>query len=206
MNPSNYYRDAFREHFASFWRSLEARGSASRVRRRLSPSRFSEQAEDHFSVADLVVRPNKGLPDHLLEVPADQQLDFLCALLYTVLIDQVMYSHCRPDYPTFRSLTAYPKMDRTVGFARTLMMANPYELLEDDVVLSRNLRHQDAISRFRDWAAFIVADLRVFFTERAVGSTTWPNVREAMLHDPSVTWGVAGAELTAALEADKSAP
>lgn len=206
MDPSSYYYGPFREHFASFWRSLETLGSVSRVRQHLTPLRVSEQANQHFSVADLVARPSRGLPDHLSQVPVSDQIDFLCALVYTILIDQVMYSHRPNDYAKFRSLTSYPKMDRTIGFARTMTMANPYELLDDEIIESRGIKKSDAICQFAAWSVFIAHDLRRFLTENSVGSTTWPQVRQAMLSDQSVIRGSAGADLARALEAEPNVP
>ncbi len=198
MTPAEYYSGPFREHFGAFWRSLDELGSVSRVRAQLTPSRFAGQHAQHFSVVDLVARPGRRLPDHLSTVPQHAQADFLCALLYTVLVDQVMYSHRRVDYAEFESITRYPKMDRTVGYARTLMMANPYELLESEVLASRGLNPKDVEMRFEEWAAFIARDLLAFFNQRRIGSTTWELVRGAMLADPSVTWGRAGAALATA--------
>lgn len=180
-------------------------GSVSRVRMRLTPSRFAAHHEQHFSVIDLVANVSLGLPDHLSHIPSENQIDFLCALLYTILVDQTMYAHRQSDYEQFHSQTLFPKMDRTVGYARTLMMANPYELLEDDVLASRGFTRDQAERRFSEWAPFITADLRLFFTERSVGTTTWDNVRDSILRDPSATWGAAGASLAAALVAAHSA-
>ena len=205
MNPSEYYQGPFREDFAAFWQSLERRGSVSRVRQRLTPSRFAEQSGTHFSVVDLVASPQRSMPDHLQEVPVQRHIDFLCALLYTIMIDQVMYAHRRGDYPKFRALTLYPKMDRTVGFSRTLMMANPFELLEDDVLQSRNLSRKDVTERFEHWARFIVGDLRAFFERHRVGATTWKDVEAAMLADPSVTWGAYGEFLSQSLRSASGA-
>lgn len=200
MRPSQYYYGQFRKHFAAFWRSLDAHGSVSRVRQCAHPTRFSEQGAEHFSVVDLVVRPGQGFKDHLAEVPHSDQSDFLCALFYTVLIDQVMYAHRQSDYSVFRALTRYPKMDRTVGYARTLTMANPYELFEDDVVFSRGIQRDDLFARFPVWAEFIVEDLSSFFEQHNVGTSDWPQIREAILCDPSCTWGPLGMLLTQALQ------
>lgn len=205
MEPSAYYYGPFRDHLALFWRSLNERGSVSRVRLRLTPSRFAAQSATHFSVVDLVARPYQGLPDHLVSVPPKMHLDFLCALLYTILIDQVMYSHRHGDYPEFQAMTKYPKMDRTVGYSRTLMMANPYEIFQNDILTSRGLRHEEVTERFGIWAQFIARDLRAFFTQHQVGTTTWPGVQAAMLQDPGATWGIAGATLANALASDQNA-
>ena len=181
MSPSNYYYGSFSEHFAGFWKSLDTQGSVSRVRNRVTPSRFAEQADEHFSVVDLVAQPGRGFQDHLKDVPVPEQLDFLCAVFYTVLIDQVMYTHKRADYPAFRALTRYPKMDRTVGYARTLMMANPYEIFEEDVIQSQGFSRTELCEHFSSWAKFIVEDLRRFFATQAIDTCTWGGVREAIL-------------------------
>jgi hypothetical protein len=205
MKPSDYYHGAFQAHLRSFWRSLENHGSVSRVRTGLNASPLAAQSAMHFSVVDLVARPDRGLHDHLADLPRDSQIDFLCALLYAILIDQVMYSHRPEDYAAFQAMTLYPKMDRTVGFSRTLMMANPYELLEGDVLASRGIEHDLAHARFVRWVSFIVDDLHAFFSQRKVGSTTWSDVRTAMLSDPDATWGQAGAALAASLASDSRA-
>lgn len=202
MNPAHYYYGPFREHFAAFWQSLETQGSVSRVRAQLNPSQFSTQADQHFSVVDLVVRPSQGLKDHLTGIAASDQTDFLCALFYTVLIDQVMYAHRQPDYSAFRALTQYPKMDRTAGYSRALMMANPYELFEDDVARSRNIPQEGIRQRFTAWVDFVVQDLRSFFERHQIGTSTWADVRDAMLCDPSCTWGSLGMSLADALRFD----
>lgn len=205
MEPSAYYYGPFRDHLASFWRSLDERGSVSRVRMRLTPSRFAAQSTAHFSVVDLVARPDRSLPNHLAKLPSDLHIDFLCALLYTILIDQTMYSHRLGDYPVFQAIARCPKMDRTVGFSRTLMMANPYELLEDDILDSRGFQREEVVARFSGWASFIIIDLRAFFTHNQVGTTTWLDVRAALRSDPSATCGTVGAVLANALALDGNA-
>lgn len=204
MTPSQYYYHHFRKDLASFWQSLDNCGSVSRVRQRL-PSHIASQAAAHFSVVDLVARPNRGLPDHLANVPREHHVDFLCALLYTILIDQVMYSHHAADYPAFQALTGYPKMDRTVGFSRTLMMANPFELIEEDVLSSRDLDRTVVATRFDTWVSFIASDLKGFVTQHWIGNTEWQAVRQSMLADPSVTWRGPGRALAAALTDEESA-
>lgn len=172
---------------------------------RLTPAWVADQHEQHFSVVDLVARPAERLPDHLRALPGEARVDFLCALLYTTLIDQVMYAHRRVNYEGFRSLTLSPKMDRTVGYARTLMMANPFELLGDEILESRGLNREDVQTRFAEWAEFLVRDMRGFFTKHQIGSTTWPQVRSAILADPGATLGSAGLLLAQVLEEDRRA-
>jgi len=199
VHPSDYYYGPFQNHFASFWKSLGANGSVSRVRCGKTLSRFAYQGERHFSVVDLVANPKRGFPDHLTEIPKDMQSHFLCALYYTILIDQVMYSHHRSDYFAFQALTEYPKMDRTVGYARTLMMANPSELFSQEILASRAIPEADLLDLFQGWAVFISSDLSDFFGRQQIGATTWSTVRESMLHDSSVTFNRFGSVLADAL-------
>jgi len=46
---------------------------------------------------------------HLLEVREDSRAHFAVALFWTVLADQVCYTHFRSAYERFRRLTVYPK-------------------------------------------------------------------------------------------------
>jgi hypothetical protein len=159
----------------------------------------------YFSVGDLMVRPDQDLPDHLSEVPVDDWPDFLCAVFYTVLVDQIIYTHFRMDYLAFQALTSYPKFDRTVGWARAMVMANPYEVFSDDILSSRGLAFESVQERFQDWAGFIVRDLRTFFREHDVGTTRWEDVHHEMLADPDCTRGPLGAALEHALVKDSGA-
>lgn len=215
MEPAEYYYGKFRNQFDAFWRSLEVKGSCSRARahqhqdfwgQRLgSPISSTLNADgSYFSVGDLFASPDQGFPDHLADIPKEDQIDFLCALFYTVLIDQVMYTHRHTDYVAFRTHTQYPKMDRTIGWARTMMMANPYEVFGSEVLDHRGIGVQDICDRFELWAHFIVADLRKFFGERTVGTTTWATIRDVMLSDRDCTWGVYGSILHRSLLEDRS--
>jgi hypothetical protein len=137
----------------------------------------------YFSVGDLIAAPAERFPDHLAHIPCELQTDFLCALCYVVLTDQVMYSYFRPDYLAFQALTRYPKMDRSIGWARTMMMANPYEVFDHDVLASRGIDHVTALKRFELWASFVVRDLAEFFSANHLGTATWDNVGQVLLHD-----------------------
>lgn len=203
MGTAEYYQNKFRDHFKTFWLSLNTRGSCSHSRahqrrdfwgNRIGSAltQVLNEEGEYFSVGDLLAHPDKGLPDHLLDIQKEDHIDFLCALFYTILIDQVMYSHHKEDYIAFKQLTLYPKMDRTIGYARTMMMANPYEVFGEDVLNSRRLNAGIVCERFWSWANFIVKDLRDFFDHNTVGTTTWSEVREVMLADSHCTWGIYG--------------
>jgi hypothetical protein len=217
MDPGSYYYGEFRSHFEVFWRSLEKNGSCSRARAhqreefwghrmRSLIANLSRPEGQHFSVGDLVATPEKGLPDHLADIPEEDQCDFLYALFYTVLVDQVMYTHRRVDYAAFRLVTQYPKMDRTVGWAYTMMMANPYEVFDREILDSRKLPEATLIEKFELWARFVVVDLQRFFSEYAIGTTTWSAVREAMLSDQECVWGRYGSIFRQTLLKDRTDP
>lgn len=217
MDPASYYYSSFRNQFGAFWRSLERGGSCSRARahqrqdfwghRLGSPISSVLNAEGgYFSIGDLIAAPDNGLPDHLTDIPKEDQINFLCALFYTVLIDQIMFTHQRADYAAFRQATQYPKMDRTIEWARTMMMASPYEVFRNEVLVPRGLGEQNIRESFGLWAVFIVADLRRFFGQHLVGTTSWPAVRDAMLSDQDCTGGTYGSILRQCLLEDRTAP
>lgn len=203
MTPSEYYYGPFRDHFCQFWDSLESNGSVSRVRAKYNPSRFAKQSDLHFSTFDLVANPANGFRDHFAGIPTSNHIDFLCALFYLILIDQVMYSHRKSDYAAFKTLTQYPKADRTVGFARTLMMANPYELFANEILQSHGIERTDINRQFAVWASFIVQDLKSFFATNTIGDSTWDVVKAAMLSDACCfADGQLGAYLKRELDSD----
>lgn len=203
MTPSEYYYGPFRGHFDQFWYSLDSNGSVSRVRSKFNPSRFAQQSDLHFSTFDLVANPTDGFRDHLADIPTSSHIDFLCALFSLILVDQVMYSHRKSDYAAFRALTQYPKADRTIGFARALMMANPYELFSNEILQSHGIEHTEINKQFSVWAAFIVQDLKSFFTTHVVGDSTWEVVKSAMLSDTSCfAGGMLGRSLRRELESE----
>ncbi len=141
-------------------------------------------------MGDLFLSPHHGLPDHLANIPKEDHINFLCSLFYNILIDQVMFTHHPEDYWKFRLLTFYPKMDRTLGWARTLMMANPYELFSEEVIKPRSIHPDTLLEKFDLWAKFIIKDSQKYFDKHNLGTTSWGTVRDSMLNDPDCTRGV----------------
>lgn len=205
MAPSEYYSTHFRGHFSLFWRSLAEHGSVSRARRTGTGPREDQHTIEHFSVVDFLRSPRRGFPDHLQAIPLDYHLNFMSATCYRILIDQVMYTYFKDCYPAFRSLTMYPKMDRTVGPARTFMMANPFEIFAEDILRSRSIEPTSAVETFKDWCGFIVQDLPAFLERHSQLQVTWSKARAFMLEDPSCTWGAFGSHLRDALLLQQSA-
>jgi len=193
MEPERYFYDFWPIHLNGLNDSLSRQGSCSRMRAHQA-QRFwgapvvsvlgkTMSADIYLSVGDLIAAPEKEFPDHLMHVSRELQLDFLCALCYVVLTDQVVYSHFRSAYQEFQAMTRYPKMDESIGWARTMMMANPYEVFGVDVLASRSIDRLMALKLFDQWAAFLVGDLEKFFSTQQLGVATWGNVRQAMLKD-----------------------
>ena len=90
-------------------------------------------------------------------------------------------------------------MDRTVGFAGTLKMANPYEILADDVLESRGKNRNDGSRSLRRLGAVHRSGHQLFLHDADVRSTTWAGVRHSILEDPGATWRKASETLATAL-------
>jgi hypothetical protein len=213
MDPAEYYYNKFRDHFSIFWFSLDTKGSCSRLkahqrqnfwgdRRPSAIARSVNEEGDFFSFRDLITRPDQGLPNHFVDIEHEDHMDFLCALFYTILIDQVMYTHRKVDYFIFQQLTQYPKMDITFGWAGPLNMANPYDIFSENILNSRRLTPEVVCKRFESWANFIVKDLRDFFKKNKIGTTTWVIIRNVMLADYDCIRGAYGTILHKQLAED----
>ena len=203
MKVEEYYYKIFEKHFRIFVRSLNTKGSCSRLRAHQRqnfwgdrrPSFLAQSLKkdgEFFSIHDLRFQPDKGFPNHLVNFQKEHHIDFLCAMFYTILIDQVMYTHREQDYIIFQQLTKYPKMDMTIGWAGTLLIANPYSIFEENILDSRRLTVEVVCERFEDWARFIVRDLRCFFRDNKIGTSTWIKIRNVMLADYDCIRGVFG--------------
>jgi hypothetical protein len=206
LNPSDYYRSQYRGHFQLFWNSLEEKGSCSRARAHQQENFWGHRLRSDlslplkinggcFSVGDLFLSPQYRLPDHLVDIPKTDHINFLCSLFYNILIDQVMFTHHQQDYWRFRLGTYYPKMDETIGWARTLMMANPYEIFGEQVLSPRGIDPSVLLERFIPWAAFIAQDLHKYIDANTIGTTNWKAIRESMLTDYDCIRGELGAIL-----------
>src|SRR5690349_20634850 len=91
MHFAYYYRAAFREDLVELLR-------------------LHKQGHGHGS--DIAIQPRMlalGAKPFHTWTPDHQRL-FLTALYFTVLVDQVVFTHFRGRYPRFRELTQYPKL------------------------------------------------------------------------------------------------
>ena len=57
----------------------------------------------------------EGSCDAVCSVPEERRAAFLLCLYFTVLVDQAVHEHFPGHYPTFESLTAYPKFCHGLG-------------------------------------------------------------------------------------------
>jgi len=199
MTPREYYYGSYRGHFVEFFARIERRGSVSRMRgfvsrlNTLVPTgngRATPQAPvQWFSAWDLATRPPRErarspAAGNLSHVPRPEIPLFLFSTLYTVLIDQAMYTHFPAAYPRFRQLTCYPKMDGTVGGAGCMGHASPFSVFNADVLRSLGLDIEAIVESWTGYAAFICSDLQEWFDEHGPDlDVSWRDLRAAMLQD-----------------------
>jgi hypothetical protein len=110
------------------------------------------------------------------------------SIAYTILIDQLMYTHFKECYPKFRELTLYPKMDGSAGWAGSISHANPFAIFNDDLIRSRNLDFRILEEEFESYATFILEDLETFFNEygEQIGNINWAQVKTVMQKDRDI--------------------
>jgi len=196
MEPSEYYYNRFKDDFRIFWKSLDINGSCSRIRAHIrqefwgddvhsTVGTFYDNKADYFSCGDFINKPSNTLPDHLADIPEEDWPDFLIAMFYMILFDQAMYTHCKEDYVSFQKLTGHPKMDGTIGWYRSLMMANPYEIFSDEVLRTRELNIENLIPKFTKWAEFIVINIRKYFECNHFDTYDWKCIRRLVNKIPA---------------------
>ena len=90
MNPKDYYYTKFRQHFAD----------------------FIQKSKAHKHPNEGIYVPIQELnPENLSHIPHAEQMAFIYSLAFTVLIDQVVYTHFKSDYQEFQKMTLYPKIE-----------------------------------------------------------------------------------------------
>lgn len=90
---STYYKHQFQNDLLSFVRQIPIEGN-------------KHYNKNEFSIQYFFLTPYY---EYLDIISIDRQAYFAVALFWTILIDQVFYSHYRDDYPKFRDKTLYPK-------------------------------------------------------------------------------------------------
>ncbi len=117
---------------------------------------------------------------------------FLNALTFTILIDQVMYSHFQGYYHSFQIKTQYPKM-------WALIHMNPFEILHRDVLYEHGIGNDKMKEMFAEFSEFFVEDLKEFFESRN-DMPDWRSVSEAMQNDSDIARELWGRRFVACLE------
>ncbi len=186
MTPKEYYYTHFQTDFARFFSSLHRKGSLSRRRGsllRIGVNTMAPQSDEYFSVYDFCIERRI---DHLKEV--SNKTYFMFSIAYTILIDQLMYTHFKESYPKFRELTLYPKMDGSAGWAGSISHANPFTIINDDLMRSRKLDFKILEEEFVNYATFILEDLETFFNEygEQIGNINWAQVKTVMQKDRDI--------------------
>lgn len=176
MTPKEYYYNQFRKDFENFWNRVPHRSNYVTSE---PIFKFSGLVKDDGSAIDPL---NRNL-DALKDIKLENLVYFLSALACTILIDQVMYTYFKEDYPNFQKLTLYPKME--IGWIN----ANPWMVFHQNVRLPRNLHKAEVFERFSEFIEFFIKDLKIFFNENKFQNTDWKKVRGAMLDDKDVTSG-----------------
>lgn len=165
MDPKDYYYNRFREQF----------------------NEWTKKSGAHKHPGESVYIPIQDLKtENLLHIPKEDYMLFHCALACTALIDQVMYTHFKTDYPKFQQMTLYPKIE----YGISNMNAQPWDITHSGIGLT-------TLERF---VAFFVQDLKNFFTEQKFENATWDAVKNAMLNDADVVSGSRGEIFKKALE------
>lgn len=169
MDPKEYYYNRFRSQFNEF----------------VKKSRIHEHQGEGFylSIREL----NK---ENLSHIPHEDYTLFHCALACTILIDQVMYTHFKIDYPNFQKMTLYPKME----YGISSMNINPWSITHNGI----------GNTTFGKFIEYFVNDLKEFFAQNHFVDANWENVRTAMLNDKDVTFGRRGQVLKESLMKDKN--
>jgi hypothetical protein len=186
MTPKDYYYNDFQKDFLKFWASLDRKGSLSRRRGsllRIGVDTLAPQSEEFFSAWDFCIERRI---DHLKDISNKNY--FMFSVAYTILIDQVMYTHFKEVYPKFRELTMYPKMDGSAGWAGSISHSNPFAIFNYDLIQTRNLDLGVMHEEFDEYANFILEDLEAFFSKlgEQIGNITWAQVKTVMINDKDI--------------------
>ena len=131
MTPKDYYYNDFQKDILKFWASLDRKGSLSRRRGsllRIGVNTLAPQSDEYFSAWDFCIERRI---DHLKDI--SNKNFFMFHVAYTILIDQVMFTHFKEAYPKFRELTMYPEMEGSAGWAGSISHSNPFAIFNDDL-------------------------------------------------------------------------
>lgn len=119
-----YYNGQFRNDLQRFFATIP------------DDSKFHEDKE-HKQVYSIQYGRLTKEHNHLDFLSTNQdKINFAVALFFTILVDEVCYTHFKSDYPTFRQLTRYPKF---IGNCLTMCR---YHLHPSDIFIAMNKDRQ----------------------------------------------------------------
>ena len=157
MNPKEYYYRRFPKQFAEFIKKSNA---------------HEHPGEGiYISIQDLK-------KENLSHIPQEDFMFFYCAFACSVLIDQVMYTHFKRDYPKFQKMTLYPKIE----YGITSINVNPWDIAHLG----------SGLTTFEKFVEFFILDLKEFFGQHRFQTATWKAVKKVMLNDADVIRGSYG--------------
>lgn len=157
MEPKEYYYNRFRDQFNEWVKKTDA----------------------HNHPREGVYIPIQNLkPENLSHIPCEDYMLFHCALACTVLLDQVMFTYFKEDYPKFQRMTLYPKIEAGI----TGININPWCITHSGIGLT-------TLEKFIE---FFVADIKIFFTQNQFKQAIWDTVKPTMLADNDVISGPRG--------------
>ncbi len=143
-------------------------------------NRFRSQFEEWVKNTHAHEHPGEGIYisfqdlnwKNISHISLEDRVFFSYSLGWTVLIDQVMYTYFKKDYPKFQSLTQYPKME----YGITSINVSPRDIFSwRGNVLNRT-----------EFITFFLLDLKEFFKENPFEEANWDTVTEVMLKDKDV--------------------
>jgi hypothetical protein len=146
----DYYNNRFRDHFNEWVKKAHA---------------HEYRGETYVSTLDLNGKSISHIPKR--DIPL-----FHCSLGWSVLIDQVMYTYFKRDYPKFQSLTMYPKIEA----GATGYHVPPRYIFE--YCLNREIVN------------FFLQDLKAFFKKVKFEQADWDSVTEKMIEDEDIMEGI----------------
>jgi hypothetical protein len=125
--------------------------------------------------------------ERIAHIPKDQQTFFVTACICTFLIDQLIFSHFKNDYPLFKTKTQYPKLELGI----TGVNLNPWTLTRFFEINEQ---------RFETFIQFYIEDLRDFFSKETFSEASWDGVKKALMTDKDVGSGYFGERFLKFLE------
>ena len=151
MDIEEYYNKRFREQFNEWVKKTDA----------------------HEHHGEGIYIPHINLKsEKLSHIPKEDIPLFSCSLGWSVLIDQVMYTYFKKDYPKFQSMTLYPKIEVAI----TSINISP------DYIF-KNFLTEDIIN-------FFLLDLKEFFKENKFEEANWESGTNVMLEDKDVNMNI----------------